>query len=55
MTRQLLLFLVGALLGSAYGYFLRDYPLPLAAVLGAAVGTLLWAIQRTVDRLRGPE
>ena len=52
MTRRILLSLVAAVLGAAYGYWVRDYPWLFAVVLGSAVGTLVWAIQRTTDRLR---
>lgn len=52
MTRRLALALVAALLGAAYGYWGRDYPPSFALILGAAIGTLVWAIQRTADRLR---
>ncbi len=52
MSRRLALFLFAAALGTAYGLWIREYPPLLAGVLGAAIGTLVWAIQRTLDQIR---
>ncbi|MDX1630437.1 MAG: hypothetical protein R3234_01130 [Thermoanaerobaculia bacterium] len=52
MIRRLLIPLAVGVLGAAYGYWIRDYPVSFALVLGAAVGTLAWAARRTTERLR---
>lgn len=52
MSRRLVLFLLAALLGTTYALWVREYPPLLAGVLGAAIGTLVWAIQRTLDQIR---
>lgn len=52
MTRRLALSFLAAALGAGYGHWGRGYPWLYAFVLGCAVGTLVWAVQRTADRLR---
>lgn len=52
MIRRLLMPLAVGVLGVAYGYWGRDYPIQFAVILGGAVGTLAWAARRTTERLR---
>ncbi|HVS03061.1 MAG TPA: hypothetical protein VMT16_09845 [Thermoanaerobaculia bacterium] len=50
--RRLAVALVVAALALLYFRHARGYPWELAAVIATATGALVWAAQRTADRLR---
>ena len=52
LKRDALAALLALLAATAYFHFVRGYPYLLAAMAGASIGALVFAVGRTVERLR---